>query len=109
MAKKSNNSLIIVGVVIALILVGVFVYTRQTDEPVQNQPTTSSNCKTFDGKEYCSNSYIGLKEDEAVKKAGNDGFEVRVVQKDNKNIAVTGIPSDQRDFRDFRGLSPNRE
>ena len=89
MAKKSKNPLIIAGVFVVLVLVGIFVYSQQKDEPTQNQPTNTANCKTFDNKEYCAENYVGLKESEAISKAEDDGLTARIVAADdNRNIAI---------------------
>lgn len=83
MKNRLRSSFILIGVVvIALLLVSVFAYVQQKHEPANKQPTTGS-CKTFDGKEYCAEKYTGLKEEEAISMAEDDGLTARVVEADD--------------------------
>lgn len=93
MAKKSKNPLILVGVIVALVAVGVAVYALQKDEQNNQTPAQQSNhCTTNNGtfkKEQCTNDYVGLSVSEAANKARENELAPKTIKRDGKAQGFT--------------------
>ena len=80
--QKKSKSLLAIGVILVLALICTFLYLQKNDS-ARTDKEQSNTCKAFDGKEYCSEDYIGLKENEAISKAQADRLTSRTVATDD--------------------------
>ena len=98
MAKKSKKNAqsrqkkvyVVTVVALAIVFAALFFFLNP-----QYKDTATKGCRTFRGstKEYCIEHYIGLKEEDAIKKAKQDGIEARVIRIDKLDQGVLDVYS----------------